>query len=380
MASAAPIHVVILIGYLDLGGAERQALLLGEGLRLQFGWNAEVWGFEGEGIIPALCEERGIPFRRFARPNPRRLSRFLLPEWKLVRALRTSRPDVLIPFTVLPNVCGGFAASRAGVPMFLWNQRDEGRGLTGSWLERHVYAKASAVVSNSRHALEMLNSRFGNKEMCRIIRNGIETGSPQQSREEIRQDLAIPQDAMLFTMLANLHVHKDHATLIRSWAEFVKGADSSSVPSFLLLAGHHGPEYPALMKLATELGVENSIRMPGQLMDVAGVLAASDVAVHSSFKEGTPNAVMEAMAAGLPIIASRIPAIEEIVPPEQESLLFEPGNVADLVEKLLMARNQAERLGDHHARNREWARRNFSVKSMVDAYAVLIEGELQRIR
>ncbi len=117
-------RILLVIGHLGLGGAERQVLVLARELIQRHGARIEVWGFHGPGPTPQVWEEYGIPWRvvRFpwARKRVRRIRRLVQFGWKLRRA----RPDVILSFTLYPNVACGLTWRWSGAKAYLWGQRD----------------------------------------------------------------------------------------------------------------------------------------------------------------------------------------------------------------------------------------------------------------
>ena len=116
-------------------------------------------------------------------------------------------------------------------------------------------------------------------------------------------------------MVANLHVYKDHATLLRAWQLVVPRLAATGRSAVLVLAGRPESSAPTVSALADELGIAQSVRFAGPVDDVTGLLSAVDLGVLCTRTEGSPNAVLEYMAAGLPIAGTELPAVRECVGP-----------------------------------------------------------------
>ena len=118
------IRVILVIGNLKLGGAERQVSLLARELIRKHGAHLEVWGFGEPGPSPHVWEESAIPWKvvRFpwSRKRARRIRRLVRFAWKLRRA----RPDIILSFTLFPNIACGLTWRWSGARSFLWGQRD----------------------------------------------------------------------------------------------------------------------------------------------------------------------------------------------------------------------------------------------------------------
>ena len=116
--------------------------------------------------------------------------------------------------------------------------------------------------------------------------------------------------------------------LLRAWAELPRPADAR-----LVLAGD-GPEHAALKQLAATLGVAHSVDFPGLVTDVPSLLVGACLYVQASHQEGLPNAVLEAMAAGLPVVATRVSGHEDVVAHGRTGLLVPPANPAALADAM----------------------------------------------
>jgi glycosyltransferase involved in cell wall biosynthesis len=136
--------------------------------------------------------------------------------------------------------------------------------------------------------------------------------------------LGLTPETLVACMVANLSQYKDHVTVIRAWCHLAASCPDS--PPVLLLAGRFDGTEGQLQELAAELHCAAAIRFLGPVADVSGLLSAADLFVYGSKSEGIPNAVLEAMAAGLPVVGSDIPGIREAVGPEGADLLVSVGD------------------------------------------------------
>jgi len=147
----------------------------------------------------------------------------------------------------------------------------------------------------------------------------------------------------------------------------------SSYPDLHVLIAGEGPEKPRLEALVRDLGLDDVIMMLGCRLDVPDVLAALDVAICASHYEGSPLAVMEYMGAALPIVATRVGGVPDLIEDGVNGLLVEPGNPAGLakaIADLLSDRERASALG---ARARERRRLEFDLDVMVHNIEALYE-------
>ena len=191
--------------------------------------------------------------------------------------------------------------------------------------------------------------------------------SVQVDRATKRAELGIPEDAFVFVSVGELNENKNHRTVIRA---FVK---TDMANSYYLICGE-GELKQEHLKLAEELGVSDRVRFLGFRTDVSEILRACDCFVFPSFREGLSVSLMEAMAAGLPCIASRIRGNVDLLPDSR--YLFEPADGSALCQLLKDAANGVQ-TEQECARNREMLKRydieNVS-KEMRSIYSAVIEG------
>ena len=299
-------RVIFVLGNLELGGAERQALILAQHLSQQERALLEVWGFNKSGPVADICEEHGIRWR--VEPvNANRLQSIQRFAW----VLRAAKPDVLLPYTWLPNVVCGFVWKWTGARLCVWNQRDEGLFVPQTTWERWAVQRTPRFISNSHAGARFLIERLRvDPEKVHVVQNGIERSTPQMDRDSWRKRLEIDDASFVACMVGNLHTNKDHETLLRAWRVVMNTLERKAV---LVLAGRHDGAYESLVGLTRELEIERGVRFAGQVSDVAGLLAAVDIGVFSSRSEGCPNGVLECMAAGLAVAATDIEGVREVV-------------------------------------------------------------------
>lgn len=148
-----------------------------------------------------------------------------------------------------------------------------------------------------------------------------------------RKELGVPDDAVLMLSVGELNKNKNHEIVIRVLATF------NDPKIFYIIAGI-GNKKEFLENKISELGLENNVRLIGYRNDIEELLAAADIFVFPSFREGLSLAVMEAMACGLPIACSRIRGNTELIDEDKGGVMFDPNNIEDVnnsINKLLNA-------------------------------------------
>ncbi|MEA1051478.1 glycosyltransferase [Lamprobacter modestohalophilus] len=195
-----------------------------------------------------------------------------------------------------------------------------------SRLERQVLHRLVRVaVGNAKRVLQELVDEGLPERKLFLLYNGIDTEAFRPcpvAREAARNALGLDPDAFVMSVVANLHPYKGHADLLRALALAHK---QLALDWVLLVAGRDQLGQRAVCEnLAAELGISAQVKFLGPRDDIAALLAASDLQVHPSHQEALPNSIIEAMAAELPVIATRVGGIPELIEDGVNGLLVEP--------------------------------------------------------
>jgi L-malate glycosyltransferase len=207
------------------------------------------------------------------------------------------------------------------------------------------------------------------REKIVVVENAIDVSAYGGAVDAVavRRSLAIPPDAFVALCPAKLHWQKDHATLLRAVAE---------VPDVILLLAGDGPLRANLEALASELGIADRVRFLGWRADVGPLLESSDVFVLASRFEGMSNSLMEAMAAGVPALVSRIPENTVLIDDGESGLVFEVGDAAALAQALRGLRDPGLRARLTDAAYRRIQRND--VPSLVERVREVASGRVPR--
>jgi len=363
-------RIVFCFGSLELGGAERQGFLLAEYLKDFAGAQVEVWGFHGPGRLSALCDSKGIPWRVVPFPLSQRGFAAAREIWRFSALLREMGVDILLPYTMMPNIVCALGAVFGGVRLCAWNQRDEGLERFIPWVESLALKIARPIVANSTGSARFLTTtKRVPADRVHIVPNGVGLPAPSVSRKAWRQRLEVGESGLLVAMIANISPFKDHETLIRAWKRVL---ENFSGEARLLLAGNHANIRQAsdMRALIDAFGLQRSVHLIDRVDDVSGFLEAIDLVVHSSRSEGLPNAVIEAMVAGKAVIGTDIPGIRDA--------LGEHGDYVPVGDEATMARVILSYLNDGAlrravgARNQADAAERFDIRRMCEHMTALI--------
>ena len=358
-------RIVFVLGNLELGGAERQELILARYLSEHEQAAVQVWGFNKTGPVAETCERHGLPWRIMPYP----FNGALLPQARglisVCSALRATKPDLLLPYTLGPNILCGLIWPWTGARACVWNQRDQGIVPYGSRAARWAAKRTPQFISNSERGARFLIEKLRVDEAkITVIRNGSETIAPELDRRAWRERLAVGDDSFVACMVANLHALKDHVTLLHAWRKVVTEFENDRRSPLLVLAGRRDGAYESLAALAADLKLDGTVRFAGHVSDVSGLLGAADVSVFSSRSEGCPNAVLESMAAGLPVAGTDIEGIRDVVGPTGAQFLTPPGDADSLAGVLLKLARDPELCARNGAQNRVRIRERYDVLRM----------------
>lgn len=367
-------RIVFVLNWARLGGSERQALLLAEHLRDE-GAIVEVFALtDADGRAAELFRAAGVPWHaRRTAWNGRARNAVTLVE--LTAGLRRRRPDVLLPFCELPNTVCGLVWRTTGAKTCVWSQRDALPFTLADRTVRRAARSTPRLVSNSEHGAARLVDGLGAPpERVHVVRNGIALPPARAGRAEWRERLGIGGEDFVTCSVAHFYARKDHPTLLRAWA--IAGA-----PGVLVLAGRSEGRREGLEALARELGVEHAVRFAGDVDDLSGLLAAADTAVLASTPaEGCPNAVLEGMAAGLPVAGTDVAGVREAVGDDGLPFLAPTGDAERLGAVLVrLARDRELRrtLGERNCRR---VHEQFGLRRMLEEYEGVIHTGLASSR
>jgi glycosyltransferase involved in cell wall biosynthesis len=360
---------------LEVGGAEVQSLHLAEYL-VRHDNDVEVWGFSDAGALARRCEELGIRWRlvpiAWAAGRANR-TRDLM---HLARVLRRDRPDIVLPYTDLPNMLCGAVSRLARVPLTVWQNRGVDT-LSRSRLAKYVMARARCVICNSVHRRQYLVETLGvPAERVHVVRNGVAVPPPIRNRTEWRTMLGTEPHTFVAAMVANLTSFKDHTTLLRAWRGVLDRVTGHR--PLLVLAGRYGDTTETLKALAFDLGLGDSVRFVGFLDDLGGLLSAIDAAVFSSRGEGLPNGVLEPMSVGLPVLATDNAGVREALGQGEDRQIVPSGDPTALADKIIWAMTRADEAAACGRANQVRAASTFSVRAMCENTSALLQACMNR--
>lgn len=388
MSAATPVRLLHVITRLDPGGSAENTLLTVAGLNPdRYATSLAVGATRGEhSPTEAEARDRGVEF-----VDVPHLVRAVRP-WcdlraavSLWRLCRRGRFAIVHTHTSKAGLLGRAAARLARVPVIVHTPHGHvfygyyGALLTRMfvWLERLAARWCDCVVAlTEADAAEHVRFGVAPRSHFRVIHSGVDFSAFDAcaaGRAEARAALGVPLDGTVIATLGRLTSVKGQVDLVEAFA----GVRSRGHDAFLALIGE-GEERPSLETRARELGVADRVFLPGWRRDIATALKAVDVFALPSHNEGMGKALVEAMYAGLPCVATRVGGVPELISHGENGLLVRPGQPQELAAALVELVADPERRRRLGAAARERARA-YSARAMVDKIEDLYE-ELMAVK
>ncbi len=349
-------RVLHVIGQIGVGGCEKQLLELvrrADRARCQYGLC--YYSPDTDNLIRQFTEA-GVQLYYVDKFGPSATT------WKFFRSLRGTirqfNPDILHTWLYSANFWGRLAGRSLGYRRLIASERSfmTSYPLAARVAERLL--RCTYWTANSRASAQRVRGFLGVRDQrMKVLYNAVDppNRNVQADRAEVRRELGLGPEQKLVLMVGRLTEAKDHPTLFRA-AQRVLAID----PPVTFLCAGHGELEAALRRELAERKLTDRVRLLGLRRDVPRLLSAADVFCLTSRFEGFPNAVAEAMAAGLPVVCTRFEGVEEVVQDGRTGLLVGVGDdeaLARRVGELLAEPGARERLGQAA---REWVRQNLS--------------------
>ncbi len=366
-------HKLMLLAVgLGVGGTESHVLEVASRLdRARF--DVTVCALKGEDVIALELRKRGV--RVITLGGRGKLDGRVV--WKLWRLIRQERPEIIHAFLFWANLACRVLGKLLHVPLRIssYHDMEVGSGgyrlvadrLTAQWT--HVMNCCSEAVRQS------VRSRIGGEEAKYVtIPFGVDLSRFEGGGVLKKPELGLQEGpAVIGTVCRLVEPKKGLGILLEAVAQLRKQAP---VPGCQLLIVGEGPAHESLRERSEKLGIAPWVVFTGMRRDVAGLLPLMDVFVLPSLYEGFGIAILEAMAARRPVVATAVGGIPEFVVHGQTGLLVPPGDpvaLAAAVHSLLSHPEQARLMG---VRGRERARDHFAIESVVRRHEELYESSL----
>jgi glycosyltransferase involved in cell wall biosynthesis len=363
-------NIIILTSSFDKGGAEKHGFILADYFKNQKGYDCEFWVMShGSGALKEACMAAGINTKEIGVFS--RFGRFLGPfqQKKFIKQFKSFNPDVIISFNLKPNLLNAYVGKKAGAKCVVWSQQNRQDCNHLNEHEIGALKQCDCFISNSKHGAKFLIDKFHlDQNHVHFVPNGFPSkNEPLNSTETWKNKLGIKSTQYVAVMAAHLEKRKDHDTLLKAWKIFVDRVKKKNCEEpVLLLAGNFSPNTQKLVQYCVENNIYKNVQFLGNIKDITGLLRMAKVFVFSSNTEGMPNAIVEAMYEGLPIVANDIEGNKEALSPHNLNYIAKSKNPEDFADKIFMFYNDQNLSDDVGHKNMEYATKTYTQNKLGD--------------
>lgn len=337
------------------GGAERQLVYL-SGELVRRGWNVHMALLRGGPNFEGLASSGATIHKIPAWGN---YDLFIF--WRLMRLMRSVRPDLVQTWITQMDVFGGMASRLANIPYIL-SERSGAAAYAPTLKNRlrvRVGRYASAIVTNSVGGKHYWETQNRDSVPMYVVRNGLPLGEIALAVPSMNDFRILPSTKMLL-FAGRLSPGKNIENLIRAFRTV-----SSQRDAILLVCGE-GELRKRLEKKIRDENVNGRVIVAGYIKNVWGLMKRADAFVSVSTYEGHPNAVLEAMACGCPLVLSDIPAHRDFLD-EEKAVFVEPGSPQQIAQAILTCIDNPE-AARQMAQKAKAAASSFSIEAVVDQF------------
>jgi glycosyltransferase involved in cell wall biosynthesis len=360
------LRVLKFLNHFDVGGTERQFIYVANGLdRSRF--DVKIACFRRAGPLLATLRPE-MPIRPYPVEQGFYHFRSMLSQLHFASDVRKAKIEIVHTYGWYPNVFGIPAGWLAARPILIASVRDAGAYLTPSKIRalRFTCVLADCVLVNSVAGKDWLLAQGVKPEKIEVIRNGVNL--PERGRKRatagIRQEFAIPDDAPVCACIGRVVSGKGIDVYLRAARVLL---EQNRDVRFLMIGAHSfETNYKLEMEeLARDLRLDCRFIFTGERHNVAEILQDVDMVVHPSLTEGLSNVVLEAMAAGLPVVATTVGGNPELVQDGRTGLLVPPRNAAALAHAIASLLDHPQTARQFGEAGRQKIVQEFSIREML---------------
>ena len=356
------LRVCFIIPTLDQGGAEKQLSLLVRGLdRATF-----------EPVVIVLTrtgprEQELVDAGLTVHHINKRLKLDPFAWWRLRTLLNQLKPDIVHTWIFAANAYGRTAAMSAKIPVILGSERsvDPWKNGLQFWIDKYLAQRTQGLTANSQGTIDFYSQHGLSQSLFQLIPNAIETAKPcKLTREEAFASMGIPTKKKIIISIGRLWPQKGYKDLM--WA-----ADMLRVlrEDLAYVIVGEGPERQRLEEYRDNIGGTGNVHLIGERKDVGDLLPHCDMLWNGSLYEGQSNVILEAMQAGVVVVASDIPGNRELIEHERTGILYPLGKVDQLCRMTQQILNDEDRRKLLASNAKLEVQQKHSVQSMVTRHA-----------
>ncbi len=351
------IKILYLVNSSEIGGAEKSLLLLIDNIdRTKF--KISVICLRGTGVFPEELKIRNIPTFIF------NIKKKPFSIFNVYITIKRIKPDIIQSFLFISNIIGRILGKLAGVKIIISSQRsiDKWRRWYHWKIDRLTSKFTTIIISNSFSGKKVLIEKGKiNPEKIIVIPNGVK--SNQKRNPYLKKEMGFDMEETVIGTVGNLREVKDHRTFIKVASEI-----SRKFQNIRFLIAGKGPLERELKEFAELLGIRKKIVFIGFIKEIEKIYSAIDIFILTSFWEGCPLSVLEAMSFGIPVVSFSVGDVPYIIQNGRDGFVVKDRDFTELIEKIeLLVKNKT--LRNKIGKNaKEKIIREFTVEKMVKRY------------
>jgi glycosyltransferase involved in cell wall biosynthesis len=332
VTSTAHQNILYAITSLDMGGEERHLLELARYMR-DCGHSVRVCCLRVRGVIGRRLEEEGFPVVYFNEPESPSAGVLLKNAWQIAGLIREHSIDLVHSFLVRANIEARLAGRLAPARCAIVNSEgciNVRKSRTAIWLDRSTFRWCDVVLANSRAVADVLSRRERvPKEKIKVVYQGIDVARFRYAGRSTHAAMSTPRDIVI-GYVGRLHSEKGPRYLIEAASLILK-----TTRRFRLVVVGDGPEAAHLRRMVEAHGLSDRVEFTGMQADIVGYMRSFDILAIPSLEEGLPTVAMEALACGVPIVATAVGGTPEVVQHGQTGLLVPAAAATSLADALV---------------------------------------------
>jgi glycosyltransferase involved in cell wall biosynthesis len=329
MPNKKPVFLIVIPSF-TLGGTERQGLAFAMALRHKGNFEPVLLGLGRQGELVGVLQKAGLKYchfdgNDFMNGNSRKRALAL---FALLRTLLKAKAHTVICFSIIPSIMVGAVWRLSTARAFICHQGSLDYNLPVSWWERWAMFCRPTYAANGPQPARFIRSRH------RLAENQVKRLSNHLSIPKVVSSEQKAPEVLQVLMLSNFFPEKDHFTVLNA-AKILLDKGLEMHFHFVGFAPGKSNRLNVVKALAYDLGLQGKVFFHGPTIEPERWLCTANVGLLSTLSEGFSNALMEYMAYGLPIVATRIQANVDVLGEENAPWLFEVGAAHELADRLL---------------------------------------------
>lgn len=292
---------------------------------------------------------------------------------KLYKLTKAERPNIVHTFMPAANTYGRIAAKLAGVPIIIASERGAiNRNSIQTYINRALVSCCNLIVANANYIAKWITGyqKINHRRVITIY-NGVDISKFQIKidADAKRQEIGLNPEEPIVGIVARVHPVKNHKCFLEAARKVLNEYKNTK---FVIVGD--GPLMNELKAFARELGISGNVIFTSTRNDVPELLLIFDVSVLCSLSEGMPNAVLESMAAGKPVIVTNVGGCPEIVEDGKTGFIVPSNDSTALAGKIMALLANQELANKMGQAGRKHVEANFSINKMVKSYEELYEN------